>query len=52
MTDRPFMLSSPPDAEMLPRVIDIGPLRLDLFHRDGRCGEAWLGLHPREFELL
>ena len=25
---------------------------LDLFYRDGRVDDRWLGLHPREFELL
>ncbi len=25
---------------------------LDLFHRDGCIAREWLGLHPREFELL
>lgn len=42
-------------AEMfgtLPRWRDIGPVVLDLFHRDGRRGNRWLGLHPREFGLL
>lgn len=42
-------------AEMfsrLPRWRDIGPLVLDLFHRDARRGSSWLGLHPREFGLL
>lgn len=37
---------------MLPRWRDIGPLTLDLFHRDARKGARWLGLHPREFGLL
>ncbi len=36
----------------LPRWRDIGPLTLDLFHRDVRHGARWLGLHPREFSLL
>lgn len=31
---------------------DIGPLRLDLFHRDGFVGESALTLHPREFAML
>lgn len=30
----------------------IGPLLLDLMHRDGRVGERWLRLYPREFALL
>lgn len=37
---------------MLPRWRDVGPLTLDLFHRDARHGARWLGLHPREFGLL
>lgn len=37
---------------MLPRWRDLGALTLDLFHRDGRVGSSWLGLHPREFGLL
>ena len=27
-------------------------MTLDLFHRDGRVEDRWLGLHPREFALL
>ena len=37
---------------LLPRWRDLGPLTLDLFHRDARKGARWLGLHPREFGLL
>ena len=37
---------------MLPRWRSIGPLTLDLFHRDARRGGRWLALHPREFGLL
>lgn len=36
----------------LPRHQRIGPVTLDLFHRDARVGGTWLGLHPREFALL
>lgn len=37
---------------LLPRQLLVGPLLLDLFHRDASvCGD-WLGLHPREFALL
>lgn len=36
----------------LPRQRWAGPIRLDLFHRDGRCHDRWIGLHPREFALL
>ncbi len=38
--------------EMLPRFIEIGDVTLDLFHRDARVEANWLGLFPREFELL
>jgi hypothetical protein len=38
--------------DSLPRRRDIGPLTLDLLHRDARAGERWLALHPREFALL
>ncbi len=37
---------------MLPRRRDVGSLTLDLFHRDARRGNRWLGLHPREFGVL
>ncbi|GAA5049854.1 hypothetical protein GCM10023208_08360 [Erythrobacter westpacificensis] len=37
---------------MLPRWRDVGSLTLDLFHRDARQGNRWLGLHPREFGVL
>lgn len=37
---------------MLPRWRSVGPLTLDLFHRDARRGARWLALHPREFGLL
>lgn len=36
----------------LPRWLGVGPLTLDLFHRDARLDERWLGLHPREFALF
>ena len=39
-------------AHALPRFRTAGPLRLDLFHRDAQHGNRWLGLHPREFQLL
>lgn len=39
-------------AGMLPRWRGVGPLTLDLFHRDARCGGRWLALHPREFGVL
>ena len=36
----------------LPRHRQIGPVRLDLLHRDASAGGRWLSLHPREFALL
>ncbi len=39
-------------AGLLPRCRSVGPLTLDLFHRDARLGAGWLNLHPREFGLL
>lgn len=39
-------------ASSLRRHRRAGPVTLDLFHRDGRIAEQWLGLHPREFALL
>jgi DNA-binding winged helix-turn-helix (wHTH) protein len=52
--------SVPPSAEQtsatsetwLPRAVKIGPITLDLFHRDGLVGDCWVGFHPREFEVL
>lgn len=37
---------------MLPRWRNVGPLTLDLFHRDARLGSRWLNFHPREFGVL
>lgn len=37
---------------MIPRFRDAGDVTLDLFHRDGRIDDRWLGLHPREFALI
>ena len=37
---------------LLPRWRELGPLTLDLFHRDARHGHRWLHLHPREFGVL
>ncbi len=36
----------------MPCELAAGPVTLDLFHRDGRFADRWLGLNPREFELL
>ena len=42
-----------PDGDtLIPRFREAGYVTLDLFHRDGRVEDRWLGLHPREFELL
>ena len=38
--------------DTLTRWRSVGPLTLDLFHRDARLGPRWLALHPREFGLL
>lgn len=40
------------EEEMVPRFRLAGDVSLDLIYRDGRVGDRWLGLHPREFELL
>ena len=37
---------------VLPRWRTLGPITLDLFHRDARAGARWLHLHPREFGVL
>jgi DNA-binding winged helix-turn-helix (wHTH) protein len=37
---------------MLPRWRVLGPITLDLFHRDARAGNRWLRLHPREFGVI
>ncbi len=37
---------------VLPRFRAVGEVTLDLFHRDGRVDDHWLGFHPREFELF
>lgn len=39
-------------AGALPRHRRIGPVLLDLLHRDASAGGRWLALHPREFALL
>jgi len=38
--------------DSLPRRRELGPLTLDLLHRDARAGGRWLALHPREFGLV
>ena len=42
----------PQTDSMIPRFREVGEITLDLFHRDGRVDDRWLGFHPREFELL
>jgi len=37
---------------LVPREREAGPVTLDLIHRDGRVGQSWLALHPREFGLF
>jgi two-component system, OmpR family, response regulator len=37
---------------MMPRFVMIGDVTLDLFHRDARIADSWLGFHPREFALF
>lgn len=39
-------------AHSVSRYRTAGPVTLDLFHRDGRIDDQWLGFHPREFALL
>lgn len=39
-------------GQSMRRHLQAGPVTLDLFHRDGRVDNRWLGLHPREFALL
>lgn len=39
-------------AGKLPSERLVGPAMLDLRHRDARIGGKWVGLFPREFELL
>lgn len=42
-----------PDSDtLIPRFREAGDVTLDLFHRDGRVEDRWLGLRLREFELL
>ncbi len=38
--------------KMIPSHRRVGPLRLDLFHRDDQADGRWIGLHPREFALM
>ncbi|WP_299194297.1 winged helix-turn-helix domain-containing protein [uncultured Erythrobacter sp.] len=42
----------PESDTLIPRFREAGDVTLDLFHRDGRVDDRWIGFHPREFELL
>ncbi len=42
----------PGNEVMIPRFREAGDVTLDLFHRDARIEDRWLGLYPREFALL
>ncbi|WP_233997279.1 winged helix-turn-helix domain-containing protein [Porphyrobacter sp. HT-58-2] len=42
----------PANDTLIPRFREAGDITLDLFHRDGRVDDCWLGLHPREFALM
>ncbi len=51
--NKPAATSIFPDGDtLIPRFREAGDVTLDLFHRDGRVEDRWVGLHPREFELL
>jgi DNA-binding response OmpR family regulator len=39
-------------AGLVPRRRQVGPLTLDLYHRDAQIAGRWIGLFPREFELF
>ncbi|KWV91878.1 winged helix-turn-helix domain-containing protein [Erythrobacter sp. YT30] len=52
MTSTPAYNLFPDSDTLIPRFREAGDVTLDLFHRDGRVEDRWLGLHPREFELL
>lgn len=39
-------------AGELPRAMQVGPVTLDLFHRDAHVAGRWLRLHPREFAVF
>lgn len=39
-------------AGLVPRCRQIGPVALDLYHRDAQVAGRWIGLFPREFELF
>ena len=52
MNSGPAQLPFPDSDTLIPRFREAGDVTLDLLHRDGRVEDRWLGLHPREFELL
>ncbi|HEX7711168.1 MAG TPA: winged helix-turn-helix domain-containing protein [Sphingomonadaceae bacterium] len=39
-------------AGLMPRRRQVGPVTLDLYHRDALVAGRWIGLFPREFELF
>lgn len=39
-------------AGLVPRRRQVGPVTLDLYHRDAQLAGRWVGLFPREFELF
>lgn len=52
MTSIPVSGLFPDTDTLIPRFREAGDVTLDLFHRDGRVDDCWLGLEPREFELF
>ncbi|MBI1402295.1 MAG: hypothetical protein GC147_03670 [Porphyrobacter sp.] len=52
MNSMSFNALFPDEDTLIPRFREAGDVTLDLFHRDGRVEDRWLGLRPREFALL
>ncbi|WP_336987255.1 winged helix-turn-helix domain-containing protein [Altererythrobacter aquiaggeris] len=48
LVESPYALKT----ELIPRRLCVGPLILDLFHRDAILERAWVGLNPREFQVI
>jgi two-component system, OmpR family, response regulator len=42
----------PGEDGTIPRFRAVGDITLDLFHRDGRIDDRWIGLNPSEFALI